>query len=164
MSKNLNFDTDSEVFIYEKHLKRILPLLLNDDPLKTLKYLCINLKTSILNEYNVESEKIKNSNEIDNDLSLIWRKIINEHPRYVYNRSFPNILVNGVRKSIDFLGKNNKGSISQIINLLQKYELFIFRRFELYFFDKFPELSKHYLNFYPQKKNYFKNVDSILEY
>ena len=159
----MKFDKDTEAYIYEKYLNTLLPVLTKNDPLKTLNIFCENLKVSILKEYNINEHDLK-SDEIDNDHSLGWRKIIDDHKYYSYNRDFKNISINAIREIIHYIGKECKEAFDNAIKTFKKEKLFIFRFFELYSFRKYPELSKSYIDYYPVKRSYFDNVNDILEY
>ena len=135
-------------YIYEKFLNTLLPFLKKNDPLKTLNIFCENLKVSILKEYDINENELK-SDEIDNDYSLVWRKVIDDHKYFSYRKDFKNISINAIREIIHYIGNEYRKAFDNAIKILRKEKLFIFRLLELYSFRKYPELSKSYIDYYP---------------
>lgn len=149
-----------EGYIYEEIVKKLLPKLIQIDPLVSIKIFSNKLEVAI----KLDLKKHNQSFEGDDDNSLHWRRLIDEHDFYTYSKNIRNALVNAIRDLILFIGGERKTNFIKAIKILREYNFLIFRRLELFAIRAFPELSKSYINDAISNRTYFNELDVILEF
>ena len=151
---------DIEGYFYGEILKELLPYLKKYDPIQSLKLLTKLLVIAII-KYLESSE---HSLERDNDLSLNWRRLIDEHDYYTYDKDTKNFLVSSIRDLLVYIGNKQKNSYNEAIEILREHDYLIFRRLELHVIKNFPKMSQSYISEAISNKLYFLYSLKILEF
>jgi len=158
MSTNIRYNFDD--YIYGEIVKDLFPELKLYNPLLSLRILSKMLVIIIIKEL----EKTKVLIKGDNDLSLNWRRIVDEHDYYTYKKDIKNILVSAIRDLILFIGNEQKTDFNEAIKILRENNYLIFRRIELYAIRFLPVSSEQYINEAISNKLYFNELFKLLEY
>ena len=158
ISYDMNYSIEG--YFYGEIIKELLPDLKHYDPLQSLRILSKKLVIIIIKDLEGTDHSIKG----DNDLSLNWRRLIDEHDYYTYKRDIKNVLVSAIRDLIIYLVNEQKGNYNEAIDILRENDYLIFRRLELHIIKNFPKISEKYLSEAISNKLYFQELDAILEF
>jgi len=119
---------------YGNILEKVVPTILNQEPLKVIEVLCNKLVKAI----KLEKPKL----DAPGDLSYIWRPAIENSHEKRHKGDVKGLLVNAIRDGFQTLGKENEEMFKKAYFILSRYDLFISRRIELYLMRLFPGLLK----------------------
>ena len=150
---------DIEGHIYGEILKELLHDFKKYDPIQSLKLLTEMMEVATIKHIESSEQNV----EGDYDLSLQWRKLIEEHEYYTYNKDIKNFLVSAIRDLMIYIGEKQKSSYNKGIEILRENDYLIFRRLELHIIKIFPEMSKVYISEAISNKLYFQYSLRILE-
>ncbi|MBA7539906.1 hypothetical protein ES705_32195 [subsurface metagenome] len=149
-----------EGYFYGEIIKELLPDLKHYDPLQSLRILSKKLVIIIIKDLEGTDHSIKG----DNDLSINWRRLIDEHDYYTSKKDIKNVLVSAIRDLIIYIGNKQKGNYNEAIDILRENDYLVFRRLELHAIKNFPEISEKYISEAISNKLYFQELDAILEF
>ena len=159
-SDQIKISYDMNSYIYGEILKELFFELKHYDPLQSLRILTKKLTISIIK--NLKS--VGSSIDCDNDLSLNWRRLIEEHDYYTYKNDIKNVLVSVIRDLTIYIGNEQKGDYNEAINILREHDYLIYRRLELHSIRKFPGISEQYISEAISNKSNFQKLGAILEF
>jgi len=151
----LNIDPYS----YERYINNFTPILKEKAPIEALSMYSQLLYVAI-NFYRRNQRDLGKND----DLSYIWRKLINEHEYFSYNKDLKNVFVNVIRELLVYIGENREEFLEEAILILRKNEFFIFQRLELYILRNFPRLTKEYIEQAISNKGFFDLYNKMMEY
>ncbi|MFW9876887.1 MAG: hypothetical protein ACFFG0_27655 [Candidatus Thorarchaeota archaeon] len=127
---------ESQSYIYEDLIKKILPKLMEKYPIKTLYLFLIKLK--IANNF-----FLKNTDDrIIEDYSLAWYSNLDEKP---IGKDFRKVLVEIIKGILNIIGNNYEVRFSEVINELRKLNYLIFRRLEYYCYNNSRQCYRLFL-------------------
>ncbi|MFW9881446.1 MAG: hypothetical protein ACFFG0_50925, partial [Candidatus Thorarchaeota archaeon] len=147
---DLKFQEESQSYLYESLIKKILPNLMEKYPIKTLNLFLVKLRIAI-NFYLKNHDPI-----IIEDHSLIW---FNNLDKKLVGKNFRIVLVSTLKEILLDISKNHQNKFSEVICELFKSNYLIFKRLEFFIFNKFPELSIKYIKEIEFVKDIFKDID-----
>ena len=158
ISYDMNYSIEG--YFYGEIIKELLPELKHYNPLQSLKLLSKKLVILIIKDLESTDQSIKG----DNDLSLNWRRLIDEHDYYTYKKDIKNVLVSAIRDLMIYIGNKQKGNYNEAIDILRENDYLVFRRLELHIIKNFPEISEKYISEAISNKLYFQEMEAILEF
>ena len=153
----ISYDIDG--YFYGVILKDLLPELQKHEPLKALRLLAKLLVVALIKHIESSGKDV----EGDYDLSLIWRRLIEEHDYYTHDKDIKNFLVSTIRDLLRFIGDKQKDLYKEAIEILREKDYLIFRRLEFFIIRIFPDISKNYISEAISNKLYFHYNLGILE-
>ncbi|MFX1488507.1 MAG: hypothetical protein ACFFBI_05125 [Promethearchaeota archaeon] len=129
----INYTNDG--YFYEMKLNELIPDLCEYKPIDTVTLFCKHLNWYLENNPDFKSD------QIEDDLSIYWRlSIENDEGRKDIN----NILVNTIRDCLKINLAKEEKRIDLLLSILKNFDKTIFRRFELYLFLEYPDLTHSY--------------------
>ena len=158
ISYDMNYSVEG--YFYGEIIKELLPELKHNNPLQSLKLLSKKLSFLIVKELESTDESIKG----ENDLSLNWRRLIDEHDYYTYKKDIKNVLVSAIRDLMTYIGNEQNKYYTKAIDILRENDYLIFRRLELHIIKNFPKISENYVSEAISNNIYFQELESILEF
>ncbi len=158
ISYDMNYSIEG--YFYGEIIKELLPDLKHYNSLKSIRILSKKLVIIIIKDLEGTDHSIKG----DNDLSLNWRRLIDEHDYYTYKKDIKNVLVSAIRDLMIYIGNKQKGNYNEAIDILRENDYLVFRRLELHVIKYFPEISEKYISEAISNKLYFQELDAILEF
>jgi len=156
-SPDVSANKDS--FFYKRYIEKLNPILKEKAPIDSFR-MYVDLLNVAINIFKKEEKELKSTD----DLSYYWRKLIDEHDYFTYNKDIKNILVNAIRDLVIFIGENRKGLLHNLLQILQQKEYSIFRRLELYILRKFPEIFRESIKEAVLNVRYFEEFRYFMEY
>ncbi len=150
---------DIEGYFYGEILRDLLPELQKHEPLRALRLLAKLLVIDIIKHIESSGKVV----EGDYDLSLKWRRLIEEHDYYTHDKDIKNFLVSTIRDLLMYIGDEQKDLYNEAIEILREKNYLIFRRLEFFIIRIFPDISKNYISEAISNKLYFQYNLRILE-
>jgi len=142
---------------YENILKVDFSRILEKKGLPALEFLCELLKKTI------HFSKRHSEKDMAEDYSYFWRPAIEDHEQN-HPRSLDNIIVKSVRDGFEYLAKEDKSKVQELVQILESRRPKIFRRIALHLIREFsgcvPQLVSERLT----NRALFDDIDAWHEY
>lgn len=154
-SSNSHLKTKMRMYEYKKILEKYYPEIAKKVGLPALSLLCEILENAIL----LSSKN--NEKYSEDDFSYIWREAIEKND---FNHDLKNVLVTSIRDISKILIDDEKMTLKEIIDVLNKRNYKIFKRIVLYLLSIYGDKGMELVSSYLKNKELFNDLVYYHEY